>query len=339
MSVNGRAVTMRSNMTRRDEASPPGFLRFPLAAVAFAALTLCGSVGFAEDEPADDSKPAASDAAATDDAASSPTSGDKAPHPHMDTAVPSDKDALAAKLSNPTAAVMAMKSFLDVIYYRGSAPRAHRASFTYSFEPAFPIATKGNKGNLIFRPLIPVQFGEPYIDSTGTVDTAVAFGNISLDSVHGKTWSNGLMFMAGVSTLFPTNSKPELRADWAFGPEAMIGHASKKAIAGALVAFTWSFPGAPRKQTVSGQYFWYINLAEGWQVGSGPTWSYSRETKITTFPLGIGARKVVVLGKKNQPVQIGAEAWMYVAQADALGPQWTLRITIAPVIPIPWGKI
>jgi hypothetical protein len=30
---------------------------------------------------------------------------------------------------------------------------------------------------------------------------------------------------------------------------------------------------------------------------------------------------------------------MYAAQADALGPQWTLRITIAPVIPIPWGKI
>jgi hypothetical protein len=48
---------------------------------------------------------------------------------------------------------------------------------------------------------------------------------------------------------------------------------------------------------------------------------------------------VLVLGKKKQPVQIGAEAWMYVAQADALGPQWTLRITIAPVIPIPWGKI
>jgi hypothetical protein len=234
---------------------------------------------------------------------------------------------------------MAMKSFLDVIYYRGSAPRAHRASFTYSFQPAFPIATKNNKGNLIFRPLIPVQFGEPYIDSTGTVDTAVAFGNISLDSVHGKTWSNGLMFMAGVSTLFPTNSKPELRADWAFGPEAMIGHVSKKAIAGALVAFTWSFPGAPRKQTVSGQYFWYINLGEGWQVGSGPTWSYSRETKITTFPLGIGFRKVITLGKKKQPVQVGAEGWMYAAQADALGPQWTLRITIAPVIPIPWGKI
>jgi hypothetical protein len=171
---------------------------------------------------------------------------------------------------------MAMKSFLDVIYYRGDAPGAQKAAFVYSFQPAFPIATKGNKGNLIFRPLIPIEFGAPYIDTTtGTVDTAVAFGNISLDSVHGKTWSNGLMFMAGVSTLFPTSSKPELRADWAFGPEAMIGHASKKAIAGALVAFTWSFPGAPRKQTVSGQYFWYINLAEGWQVGSGPTWSYS----------------------------------------------------------------
>jgi hypothetical protein len=325
------------NLTR--ETFGLGRWRLAFAFVAFAALTLCGSVGFAEDEPADDSKPAASDAAASADAAPSSASGKKAPHPHMDTAIPSDASKLAAKLSNPTAAVMIMNSYLDITYYRGDAPGAHTASFTYSFQPAFPLATKGNKGNLIFRPLIPVQFGQPYIDSTGSVDNAVAFGNISLDTLHGKTWSNGLMFMAGVSTLFPTNSKPELRADWAFGPEVVLGHASKKFIGGAIVAYTWSFPAAPRKQTVAGQYFWYITLGEGWQVGSSPTFSYSLESKVTTFPLGIGARKVLTLGKKKQPVQVGVQGWMYAAQADALGPQWTIRINISPVVPIPWGKI
>jgi hypothetical protein len=55
---------MRSHMKPTGEASPYGFLRFGFAVVAFAALTLCGSLTFADDEPAEASKPEASDAAA-----------------------------------------------------------------------------------------------------------------------------------------------------------------------------------------------------------------------------------------------------------------------------------
>jgi len=308
---------MTSDMELSGEASPLGFVRFAFAVIAFATLTLYGSVSYAEDEPADE----------------------KAPNPRNDAAVPNDKNAIAAELSNPTAAVMSMKSLLDITDFKGTAPGAKRASFRYTFQPAFPFMTKKNKGNLIFRPAIPVVFGEPYVNSAGNVDTAVAFGNIGLDSIFGKTFSNGLMVLGGVNTVFPTSSKPELRADWAFGPEAMIGYASKKFVGGVIASYIWEFPAAPKKQIVAGQYFWWINLEEGWQVGSSPVWSYSRETKVTTFPLGIGARKVVILGKKKQPVQLGAEAWLYAAQADALGPIWTIRITIAPVIPIPWGKM
>ncbi len=44
---------MKSKMNLFAEASPLGFSRFAFAAVAFAALTLCGSVSFAEDDPVD----------------------------------------------------------------------------------------------------------------------------------------------------------------------------------------------------------------------------------------------------------------------------------------------
>jgi hypothetical protein len=310
--VRKSSLSMRAELARR------------MAALFFAALTLSGNLSFAQEEPEAQEEP--------------PDVGDRAPDA-SDLAVAISEDELAAELANPTAPVMAMKSFLDVIYYRGDAPGAQKASFTYSFQPVFPFMTKGNHGNLIFRPLIPVQFGQPYINASGTVDTAVSFGNISLDSFFGKTFSNGLMVLGGVNTVFPTASKSELRADWAFGPEAMLGHASKRLTVGLIVAYTWSFPAAPRRQTVSGQYFYWLNLDKGWQVGAGPTFSYSRETEITTFPIGLGFRKVAILGKKKQPVQLGAEAWLYAAQADALGPQWTLRITIAPVIPVPWGKM
>jgi hypothetical protein len=312
---------MDQNEVRKSSVSMRAELAHRMAAIVFAAVTLSGNVSFAQLEQVE--PPDAADRAA--DAS--------------DLAVATSEDDLAAELANPTAPVMAMKSFLDVTYYRGDAPGAQKASFTYKFQPAFPFITKNNKGNLIFRPLIPVEFGQPYINASGTVDTAVAFGNISLDSIFGKTFSNGLMVLGGVSTVFPTSSKPELRADWAFGPEAMIGHTSRRLVFGVIVAYAWSFPAAPTKQTVAGQYFYWLNLDKGWQVGAGPTFSYSRETKITTFPIGLGFRKVAILGKKKQPVQLGAEAWLYAAQADALGPQWALRITIAPVIPIPWGKM
>jgi hypothetical protein len=311
-------------------------LRLAFAVTTFSALTFCTNAAFAEEQP-DAVERAATDAAQPVDQkkkrARLDAEADQGP------VATKAKEELAAELANPTAAVMSMRSLLDVTYYRGDAPGARKASFTYSFQPALPFMTKNDKGNLIFRPLIPVQFGQPYINTAGTVDSAVSFGNISLDSIYGKTFSNGLMVLGGVATVFPTASKPELRADWAFGPEAMIGRASKRFIFGVIVAYTWSFPAAPKKQTVSGQYFWWINLDKAWQVGAGPTFSYSRESRVTQFPIGLGFRKVLALGKKKQPLQVGAEAWLYAAQADALGPQWTLRITVAPVIPIPWGKM
>jgi hypothetical protein len=336
-------------MNLTDEPSPPGVFRFAFAAVAFVALTLCGSVSFAEDEPADALKPAASDAAAP---SSSCAAAGHTGHPHDDPTVCDVKKAtppnktgsnaasdLASKLANPTAPVMAMNSFLDITQNGGSAPGAHRASFTYSFQPAFPFPTK--RGNVIFRPLIPIEFGAPYVTTAGTVDTAVAFGNISLDTLYGKTLKNGLMVMGGFSTLFPTSSKSELRADWALGPEVVLGYASPKNgnVYGTITQFTWSFPTRADGQSVGGQYFYAINLGQGWQIAAQPVWSFSRETKVLRFPLGVGFAKVAVFGKKKrQPIKLGVQLWGYAPPPDASGPEWQLRFTIAPVIPLPWKK-
>jgi hypothetical protein len=337
---------MTNHVKPTGEASWYVFLRFGLAFAAFATLTLSGSVTFADDEPAEASKPAASDAAAASTPCSAPGQ-----HPHDDPKVcavekqtkpETGSDAasdLASKLANPTAPMMAMNSFLDITQNGGSAPGAHRASFTYSFQPAFPFPTK--RGNVIFRPLIPIEFGAPYVTTAGTVDTTVAFGNISLDTLYGKTLKNGLMVMGGFSTLFPTNSKSELRADWALGPEVVLGYASPKNgnVYGTITAFTWSFPTRPNGQGAGGQYFYAINLGQGWQIAAQPVWSYSRESKVLRFPLGVGVAKVAVFGKtKHQPVKLGVQIWGYTPPPGASGPEWQLRFTIAPVIPLPWKK-
>ena len=338
---------MKSKMNLFAEASPHGFLRFAFAVVAFTALTLCGSVSFAEDEPAEASKPAASGDAAPYTGCSTPGE-----HPHDDptvcpvekTKVEKDKTGssgasdLASKLSNPSAPMMAMQSFVDIKQNGGSLQGAHRASMTYSFQPAFPFPTK--RGNVIFRPLIPIEFGAPYLTAAGTIDTYVGFGNISLDTLYGKTLKKGLMIMGGFSTLFGSSTKSETRA-WGLGPEAVLGFASPKTgnVWGALAEFTWSFPTRANGQNLGLQYFYAINIRNGWQIGAQPVISYSRESKVLRVPLGIGFSKVAVFGtKKHQPVKLGAQLWAYTPPPGGSGPEWTLRFTIAPVIPLPWGK-
>jgi hypothetical protein len=245
---------------------------------------------------------------------------------------------LAAKLANPSAPVMALQSFLDVKQNGGSAPGAHRATFGYVFQPAIPFPTK--RGNVILRPFIPVDFGAPYATSAGTVDTYVGFGNISLQTLYGKTLKSGLMAMGGFGLGFPSATKKEARADWSLGPSAVLGYASPKTgnVWGALLEWSWSLPTRANNGALTAQYFYAINLKDGWQIAAQPIIVYSLEAKVTRVPLGLGFAKLVVVGKKNLPVKLGAQAWAYTPPPGSSGPEWTIRFSIAPVVALPWKK-
>jgi hypothetical protein len=158
------------------------------------------------------------------------------------------------------------------------------------------------------------------------------------------------MFMGGANTTFPTHSTKELRADWTFGPEIVIGYASKKTgnVWGAIVAYAWSFPGElvrggddPARQTLAGQYFYSINVSDkGWALQAAPAYSYQRDSKTLLFPVGIGIAKVGPIGKI--PVKVAAQLWAYIPPVDGrvgpdgVGPDWTVRFTISPVVRRPW---
>jgi hypothetical protein len=207
--------------------------RLAVPSVAFAALTLCGSLALAEDEAA---KAATAEAILEED--------------------PADAPDLGSALANPSAPVMSIISFLDIKQHNGTAPGAQRASFGYTFQPAFPFPTK--LGNVILRPKISFQFGQPYLDGAGNVQTTTQFDNITLDGLWGKTLDNGLMIMGGFNTVFQTGSNTELRADWGIGPEMVIGYASPKNgnVYGTILNYTWSLPTRPMAQTLAGQYFY-----------------------------------------------------------------------------------
>lgn len=312
------------------------------------ALALSASPVLADDDP-----PKASPRAQTSEEAASHTCGNPEDHhPHDCEYVPQGKQLgdlrspesrsasgnsdLASKLANPSAPILQLATFMDVTQHGGSLPGAHRASYTLSVQPALPFQT--HRGNLILRPLISFEFGQPYVTSSGNVETAVQFGNIALDSVFGKTFKNGLLLMGGVNTVFPTGSKPELRADWTFGPEIVVGYASKKTgnVWGAILGYSWSFP--TDVQTVGGEYFYAINLGGGWQVAASPTWSYVRDINLLRLPLGVGIAKTGAIGKKNFPLKLAAQLWGYTPPPDGSGPEWQVRIAVSPIFNRPWQK-
>jgi hypothetical protein len=336
--------TMRNESPMPVERCALDLLCCAFVVVAFSAWTLCASVGFAQTQPAaDPDAPApvsfgrAAPASTGHRKAIPPTTGKH--HPHATAEVPLNKDALAAKLSNPSAPLLSFRSFLDTTTYRGTAaPGAAKWGFSMETQPAFPFFV--GPAALIVRPTIILEFGQPYVDSAGTVRKFNGIGNWQLDTLYGKTLKNGLMVMGGVSTQFPSATKKEVRQDWGFGPEAVLGYAKGNVVFGMLVSYTWQFPQVSdlKKQTVGAQYFYGINLGNAWQLNACPTWEFDRDTRQLTFPLAVGFNKMVVFPKRQKPMQVGLSLWTYVAQDDTLGPTWVMRVMFVPVAAIPWQK-
>ena len=247
---------------------------------------------------------------------------------------------LASKLANPSAPMLSLSFFFDVTQNSGSLPGAQQASSKLTFQPALPFPMPNNRGNLIFRPAFAADFSQPIPQAQADGSVAIgsqpaAFDNISLDTLYGKTWPVGIIFMGGANTVFPTHSKKALRAPWTFGPEIVLGYASKKTgnLWATVLGYTWSFP--DHDQTLAGQYAYSINVSDkGWTLAAQPTFSYSRATKTLRFPLGIGVAKVGLAGKL--PLKLGVQVWAYTPPPGGSSAEWTVRFTIAPVVRRPW---
>ena len=87
----------------------------------------------------------------------------------------------------------------------------------------------------------------------------------------------------------------------------------------------------------AGQYFYTYLLSDGWAIGAGPSWSYNWEASSgdrLTLPIGTGINRTVVIGKT--PWKFGLEASYFVERSDSFGPEWSIRLSVTPIIPLPW---
>ncbi|WP_448214067.1 hypothetical protein [Colwellia sp. MEBiC06753] len=256
-------------------------------------------------------------------------------------------DEIAAELSNPNAALGLMNFNIDYISFDGDLLRAGSQSATrITFQPSLP-KPLGNGMNLFIRPAIPVVISQdiPYIDPDkdpvfGYSDPGVNLGDTGFDIGIGKTFAGGIVALGGLVGTIPTATDDALGKDqWALGPSALLAKVAKWGAVGVLVTHQWDVAGDDDIDTnvTAGQYFWTANLSDGWQLRSGPTFAYDHEAESgqrLTFPVGVGIQKTAILA--GRPWKFGVEYWHYIEQADAFGPDFQIRFTIAPVVPLPW---
>jgi hypothetical protein len=248
---------------------------------------------------------------------------------------------IAAQLSNPNTTLGSMNTQIDYIAYDGDIPGSGDAdALRLLFQPSLPYPLS-ETSNLFVRPAIPVIFDQDVPDPAGGFDSkGVELGDISFDASYAKTLPGGYVLLGGVAGTFPTATDDELGLDqWLLGPEAALAVVRPWGVVGMLVSHQWDVAGEDDYDTsiTGGQYFYTLNLAEGWQINSSPTFSYNHEARGDdkwTLPLGVGVSRTLILA--GRPWKFGLQYWHYVETPDTFGPDYQLRFSVSPVVKLPW---
>jgi len=266
---------------------------------------------------------------------------------------------IAAQLANPNTVLGTMNFNFDYVNFQGDLPNAgSQNSFTIGFQPILPIPLNETM-NLFVRPQIPLIVTQPTFGANGFENQGVNLGNISADIAIGKTFPSKTIGIIGAFGSFRTASDKALRSSYTLlGPELMAAQITKWGVFGLMINHAWSVnnldadpdsftiladdmwvtaAGGESASITAGQYFYIVNLTNGWQIQGNPTYSYNHKAakgNKLTLPIGTGASKVMIFGKT--PVKFNMQYWYYVASPEAFGPQHQIRFTVSPVVPLPW---
>ncbi len=253
---------------------------------------------------------------------------------------------MAAELSDPNTPVAIMNTNFDYTRYDGNSPGASdQSGFSILFQPNIPYPLGGGK-NFFLRPSIPFIIDQPIFNSSlnefeseeselGDIGLDASIG-IPFDADGGKN-----VLLIGASLLMPTATGNLGQDQWQLGP--FIGGAMLRKW-GSVAAFASQLVDVAGDQSfdtniTAGQYFYSVNLDNGWQIIGTPTWSYDFEASsnnAASFPIAVDIAKTAIIN--SRPWQFTLEYWNYVIRPDDFGVEHQVRITIGPVVKLPWKK-
>lgn len=268
---------------------------------------------------------------------------------------------VAKELANPNTTLGSLNFPIDYVSYKGDLPGAEsQESWRIGFQPILPYKL-GEGLNLYVRPYIPILYDQPIpvlgatnvgptpgddfgvssASGFGFVDSDTELGDISFDVAIGKTLPSKTIVLGGmVGTLDTATDDAVGLGQTLLGPEAMVAQVTDWGVLGLLLSHQWDVAGEDDFDTsvTGGQYFYTINLKDGWQIQGSPTFSYNHEAasgeEKWTLPIGGGIAKTTLFGKT--PWKFSLQYWHFVKQADSIGPDFQIRFTLGPVVPLPW---
>lgn len=240
---------------------------------------------------------------------------------------------LAAELSNPNTSVASLTLKLQYRWFEGALPTADDQHGTMLlFQPSLPFVLD-NGDKILWRPAVPVFIDQPVFDGDGgNFDGNGGLGDIAFDLAYAPKTGAGSLFALGLITSLPTATNDLGTDRWTLGPEILIGKITKKYVVGLFPNHQWDVGGSGNADInlTTIQAFYTYLPGGGWNVGSAPIMSYDWEGKQWTFPLNVNAGKTVIFG--GRPWKLSVELNYYVDKPDAIGPEWMLGFSVAPVV-------
>ena len=217
---------------------------------------------------------------------------------------------------------------------RPTLPIIYRANVPQGFNPAFPPGSPDFPSNVVFDK----RAGLADIMHFSLLGTSVPKEN----SLLGK---GDQVLAAGVSLNLPTGTNGFSNNAWAAGPAGVGAFIGEKGVFGALVQTQFDFASAgtnSEHDIMLLQPFYFLNLGEGWQIGGSPLMQFDFNTWEHQIPVGLGVQKVQLFnlgGGAMMPVRFGLEGRYNLARNDTLGPEWSVVLTVAPILPNVFGNL
>ncbi len=251
---------------------------------------------------------------------------------------------IAKELSNPNTTLGTLNTNFDFTSYDGTATDASsQSATTVSFQPALPYPIA--KGvNAFLRPNIPLIVSKPTPTGNGFEDEKFELGDIGYDLAMGKTFvtksAGAYILIGGMAGVIPTATSDTALGQWSAGPELGLFTMQSWGVLGVIASHQWNVSGEIDTEITGGQYVYVVGLGGGWQFIGSPTFSYDHKARNSsdalTLPVGAGIAKTFIFD--GRPWKMSVQYWNYVKKPEDFGAQHQLRITIGPVVGLPWGK-
>jgi len=237
---------------------------------------------------------------------------------------------LAKKTQNPVADLISIPFQNNMNF--GIGPN-HRTQNVLNVQPVIPISLN-SEWNLITRTIMPI-IKQPNLATSS--DNTWGLGDVNVTGFLSPANSGPIIWGVGPSIQLPTATDDATGTrKWTAGPSAVALTMQGPWVLGGLVRQDWSFAGNSDRRSTSValiQPFINYNLADGWYLTSSPIitadWE-ARDGNKWLVPVGGGFGKIQRIWKL--PFNLQLTAYSNVVTPDP-GPDWTLRFTIALLLP------